>query len=203
MKPLELPITIRTARIDEFPYSDELAERIQKRTTAKIVEGFTLKENPTKELPLKFYSEINIDNSRLWTLFKALLSTLPGEVSLIFGQADEDPSYSEYSDKLEILNKLTKFETELTQDGLFEFGVIYHDEALLTEAFVDRTKYVKYWGTDYETFNNVMLEFGLAKIDDLNFIDEFPMITAPLSRFIPDAMETTELVEQLINEFAK
>jgi len=203
MRPLELPMTIRTARIDELPYSDGLAEKIQKRASAKIVEGYTFQENHTNELPFKFYSEINIDNSKLWTLFKVLLFTFPDTVSFIFGHSDEDPTYSEYLDKFEILNKLTKLESELTQDGFIEFGIIYHDENLLIETFVDKTKYIKYWGTDYEAFNNIMLEFSLIKIDDLNFIDEFPLATESLTTFIPDAISTFDLIEQLKNEFIK
>ncbi len=201
MKQLELPITIRTARIDELPYSDDLAERIQRRVSAKIVEGYTLKENPTTELPFKFYSEINIDNSKLWTLLNVLLFTFPDTVSFIFGHSDEEPTYSTYMDKSELLNKVGGLESELTQDGFIEFGVIYHDENLLVEIFVDKTKYIKYWGTDYETFNNIMLEFDLMKIDDLNFIDEFPLATEALTLFIPDAIPTSELIEQLKTEF--
>jgi len=203
MKPLELPITIRTARIDELPYSDELFARIQNRTIAKIDEGYTLQENPTNELPFKFYSEINIDNSKLWTLFTVLLYTFPDNVSFIIGDADDEPTFSEYSDKFQILSKLAEFEIELTKDGFIEFGIICHDENLLIETFVDKTKYLKYWGIDYETFSNVMLEFGLTKIDDLNFIDEFPLATEPLTRLISSATPTSELIEYLRNEFRK
>jgi hypothetical protein len=202
MKQLELPITIRTARIDELPYSDDLAERIQNRFSAKIVEGYTLQENPTTELPFKFYSEINIDNSKLWTLFNVLLYTFPDTVSFIFGHSDEEPIYSSYRDRFEISNKLKQLESELTQDGFIEFGIIYHDKDLLIEVFVDRTKYIKYWGRDYETFNNIMTEFNLMKIDDLNFIDEFPLATEALTSFVPNAIPTFELIEQLKNEFA-
>src|ERR1022692_2530530 len=194
MTPLELPITIRTARIDELPYSDELSAKIEKRATAKIIEGYTFKENPTTELPFKFYSEINIDNSKLWTIFQVLLFTFPDNVSFIFGDSDVEPTYSDYSDKFEILDKLKKFETELTKDGFIEFGIVYHDESLLIETFVNRTKYIKYWGTDHETFNNIMLEFGLTKVDDLNFIDEFPFVTEPLTRHISSALPTSELI---------
>ncbi len=89
---------------------------------------------------------------------------------------------------------MTNQESELTQDGVIEFSVIYDDENLLIETFVDKTKYIKYWGTDYEAFNNIMLEFSLIKIDDLNFIDEFPLTTVSLTTFIPDAISTIDLI---------
>ncbi|MBN8835641.1 MAG: hypothetical protein J0I09_00125 [Sphingobacteriia bacterium] len=201
MKQLELPTTIRTARIDELPYSDSLAERIQKRHSAKIIEGYTFHENPSTELPFKFYCEINIDNSKLWTLFNVFLFTFPDTVSFIFGHSDDEPIYSTYMDKLDFFNKLNQFKLELTQDGFIEFGVIYHDEELFIEIFVDKTKYIKYWGTDYETFNNIMQEFELIKIDDLNFIDEFPLATQALTELIPNAAPTLDLIDKLKNEF--
>ena len=201
MTQLELPITIRTARIDELPYSDELSEKLKKRASAKIIEGYTFQENPTKELPFKFYCEININNSKLWTLFQVLLFTFPDNASFIFGASDAAPTYSDYSDKFVILDKLKQFETELTKDGFIEFGVMYHDENSLIEAFVDRTKYIKYWGIDKTTFNNIMTEFGLAQVDDLNFIDEFPLVTESLTSHISSAISTSDLIEHLENDF--
>jgi len=203
MKSLELPITIRTARIDEVPYSDKVAAAILKRNDAKIVEGYTLKQNSTHDLPFKFYCEINIDNPKLWTLFNVLLFTFPDEVSFIFSHIDEEALYSEYLDKTEVLSKITKYETELTQDGFIEFGIIYQDENLLIEIFVDRTKYIKYWGADQKTFQNIMVEFNLNQIDDLNFIDEFPLATEALNSFNSNVIPTFELIEKLKIGFNK
>jgi hypothetical protein len=64
MKQLELPITIRTARIDELPYSDDLAERIQTRFSAKIVEGYTLQENLSSQRGLPHKDFINYRHYR-------------------------------------------------------------------------------------------------------------------------------------------
>lgn len=55
MTKLELPKTIRTARIDELPVTKDNFERIEESKSAKIVEGFILKLNDTKELPFDFF----------------------------------------------------------------------------------------------------------------------------------------------------
>ncbi len=124
-------------------------------------------------------------------------------MSVIFGEIDEELNYGVYADKLETLSTLAQFETELVQDGHIQFGIISHNEHQLLEVFVERTKYIKYWGVDAETFSNIMIEFALNRMDDLNFIDEFPLATAPLSHYIPDARRPGELIELLKKEFVK
>ena len=91
----------------------------------------------------------------------------------------------------------------MTQDGFLEFGIIYEGRNLLVETFVDKTKYIKYWGTDYETFKNIMLELNLNQIDDLKFIDEYPLTTEVLTLFVPNAISTSALIEHFNIEFKK
>jgi len=133
---LQLSRTIRTATADELPITKENLEWIEESKTAKIVEGFTITNNQTRELPFDFFSEINIDNSKLWSLFKTFLLSFPDEISFIFGHIDSEPIYTKYDDKFKILNVVEQFETELTQDGFLEFGIIYHDKKMLKEVFV-------------------------------------------------------------------
>ena len=194
MEKLKLPKTIRTARHDELPSTKENIEWIDECKNAKIVEGFVIKSNESNELPFNFFCEINIDNSRLWLLFKTFLMTFPDEISFFFGHIDSDPTYSSYEDKFKILNQIEKYETELTQDGFLEWGIIFHNEKVLKEIFIKKPKYVQFWGIDKNEFLKIMDEYSIVKIDDLKFIDEFPLVTESLRLHNPEVMETMELI---------
>lgn len=203
MKPLELPPTIRTAKEEEVTTpNEEVLKRIRARAEATIVEGYTLRENPDAGALFRFFSEINIDNSRLWELFTALVALLPTEASLIYGHIDDEPSYGRYLHKEEVLQKLAPYRLELAQDGLLEFGVIYQDEERLQEVFVKKAKYVQYWGVDEAPFRKVMQQFGLPETEGLQFIDDFPLATEPLRVHRPEAKETDEVVKALAEAFS-
>jgi hypothetical protein len=198
MLPLELAPTIRTPRPDEVPQHADVLDSIQRRQMARIVEGYTLLENTSHEQPFAFFSEINVNNSKLWSLFQAFLLQMPDEVYFIYGHKDtEAPLCSPYKDKFQILNVLSPFEAELTQDGMLKFGVAFHSEDSFEEIFVMPAKYLQYWGTNEQRFNRIMEDYSLSLIQDLNFIDEFPLATEPLRMHKADVTDT----EQLLNHF--
>lgn len=201
MKPLQLPPTLRTARLDEVTNpNEEVLKRLKEREAAPIVEGYTLRTVPEGDYPFRFFCEINIDNSRLWDLFKALVGIMPADVSLIYGHIDEEPAYGRYRNKEEVLQQLAPYELELTQDGLLEFGVIYQDESMLQEVFVKRAKYIQFWGMDEAPFREVMQQFDLAQAEALSFIDDFPLATEPLKVHYPEARETGEVLKAMSGE---
>lgn len=197
MTQLELSKTIRTARIDELPATQENLEWIKERKVAKIVEGFVTKPNNTEELPFDFFCEINVDNSKLWKLFKDFFLVFPDEISFIFGHIDSEPNYSRYDDKFKILNQIEKFETELTQDGFLEWGIIYHDKDVLKEIFIKKAKYMQFWGIDKEEFLYIMKKNSIDEIEGLKFIDEYPLVTEVLRLHNSETMETSELISHL------
>ena len=201
MKALELPPTIRTARADEVTPHEEVLKRLKARKEALIREGYTLQQNPTADLPFRFFSEINIDNSRLWDLFTALAARMPNELSLIYGHIDEEPAYGRYLPKQELLEALAPYRLELTQDGMLEAGLIYQDEGRLEEVFIRRAKYLQFWGVDETAFREVMQAFGLEQVEGLNFIDEFPLATEPLKQHRPEARDTDEALKELAGQF--
>jgi hypothetical protein len=195
MPQLELPPTIRTPHPDEVPQHQDILKRIQQRQTANIVEGFTLQENISHEQPFTFYCEINIDNSKLWRLFQAFLLQFPDEVYFIYGHKDDTtPICCPYKDKFEILNILSPYETELTQDGLLKFGIAFHADDYFEEVFIMPAKYIQYWGVNREQFLKLMQIFSLERIDGLNFIDEFPLVTEPLQMHNADTTPTNDLI---------
>src|SRR5690349_19722293 len=103
---LRLPPTIRTARPDEVPNQPNILQKIAERKTAKIIEGYTFRLNETHDLPFRFFAEINIHNENLWSLFQTLLLQLPEEVCLVYHHKDDEPGFTPYADKYEILNQL-------------------------------------------------------------------------------------------------
>jgi len=201
MTRLEIPPTLRTPNFDEVPNTTDLVEAIKKSQNAKIVEGFVFKYNTKGDLPFKFYVEINVNNSRLWSLFKTLVLHLPDQISLIFNFIDSDAIYGKYQDKYAVINKLSHFTTELTQDCFFEFGAIHQTNEFLAEVFVDGTKYIKYWGMDESWFRSTMHEFDIPEIPDLNFMDEFPKIREVLRLHTKNITETQELITQFKIQF--
>lgn len=201
MTQLELSKTIRTARIDELPATQENLEWIEERKVAKIVEGFVIKPNNTEELPFDFFCEINVDNSKLWKLFKDFFLMFPDEISFIFGHIDSEPNYSRYDDKFKILNQIEKFETELTQDGFLEWGIIYHDKNVLKEIFIKKAKYMQFWGIDKDEFLHIMKKNSIDEIEGLKFIDEYPLVTEALRLHNSETIETSELINHLEKVF--
>lgn len=194
---LEAPPTIRPPRPDELPNNPEVFERLKKRENTNFVEGFKLNYNATQELPFKFYAEINIDNSRLWQLFTTLVNLLPDRLSCIYNLYEEKPIYSIYTDKKSILRQLANYRTELTQDCFLEFGLISQTHERLEEVFVPESKYIKCWGNNEVSFRQLMNDFRLEEIPDMNFFDEFPKVVEPLTMFNVNVKSPEIVIEEL------
>src|ERR1700744_2191885 len=102
MKPLKLASTISTPILEDYNSTTEFAKRVKKRESANIVEGYTLTTDFEMLQTHKFYSEINVDNDRLWDVFKDLVLKFPDEVALIYHHVDDEPTYGKYLDKDEL-----------------------------------------------------------------------------------------------------
>lgn len=204
---LQLPKTIRFLNEDELPRNNaSLLKRWEEGKAANIVEGYTLtfKDNKDPEngaLGFRFYAEINIDNPKLWNLMLALSEILPDEVAFLFGHVDSDLNYGNYQDKESILDFITQYQYELTEDAFINFGLIYNDEETLVEIFVDESKYVKYWGVDEELFRAMMEEFGLKEVKGLEFVDEYPKIRESLSVLDEKALDSKSLIELFAQKY--
>ncbi|OKS87211.1 hypothetical protein [Mucilaginibacter polytrichastri] len=194
---LELPVTLRTSYPNEVPQDQDILDRINLSRNANLVEGFTYRDNHSEEFPHKFSCEININNSNLWTFFKAFLLSFPEEIAVIYHHCDDEPTYSLYKDKFEILNILSVFEIEIVKDGFLELGIIHNTEDYLEEVFIKKGKYIQYWGMDFEKFKNIADSFSIHQIDDLNFIDEYPVTTEPLQIYMPETTVTSEVIKIL------
>jgi hypothetical protein len=206
MKPtLQLPKTIRFLNEDEVPRNPSVLKRFEESKTANIIQGYTFNfkdNNPENEdLGFKFYCEINIDNLNLWNLILSLSETLPEVVALLFSHVDFDLNYGNYEEKEGVLEFISKYKSELTQDAFIYFGLIYNDDESLIEIFIDESKYVKYWGTDEKLFRKIMKDFGLKETENLEFIDEYPKVREVLTRLDKNAIDSNELIKILIQKY--
>ena len=130
---IELAKTIRPARKDEVPKNSTALERLQQIDSAKIDEGYTFKlkeigNEENREIPFEFYSEININNSRLWDLVICLTDLLPDVSALIIGYSESELNYCDYKPKNDLIDNLKKYKTELTEDAFLEWGIIFNDK---------------------------------------------------------------------------
>jgi hypothetical protein len=206
MKPtLELPKTLRAPEMDEVPMNSSIKERLKLRATANIVEGYKIlpKDDNAEHLDLtfNFYAEININNSRLWSLILELSKELPDEVSFIFNHSDSEPNYGKYTNKTSTINFLSQYKTEIISDTFIDIGLIFHSESALIEIFISESKYIKFWGVDQKSFLKIMDDFKLEEVDGIEFVDEYPKVREPLRLFDNKATDTNELIEIFKREF--
>lgn len=196
---LALPQTIRFADREEIPNNPEILKRWTESQSANIVQGYTFQSNENnpenKEIGFNFYSEINIDNSNLWNLTVALSETLPDVAAVLFGPIDSDLNYGNYGEKKAVLEFVSQYKKEITQDAFISFGLIYQDDENLIEIFVDESKYLKYWGVSETCFRKIMKDFNLEEIENLEFIDEYPKVREVLTGFEKDAVDSETLIE--------
>lgn len=198
---LELPKTIRIPHLNEVPDDPEIRKRINESLTAPIIEGFILKKNTEHNLPFVFYAEINVDNSRLWDVFTVLSTLLPEICCCVYNSYESEPRFGEYMQKKEIMDELSNYEFELTQDCDIEFGILFHSEVQMVEVFVSDSKYIRFWGMDESQFTYLMNENGLTERPEIKFIDEYPKVVVPLAILDTEARETEIVLQELYNSF--
>jgi hypothetical protein len=198
---IELPITVRIPTDQELDYRPDLDEILMKRRRANIREGYKLIMNDNPRLPYRFQATVNIDNSSLWELFLALAETLPANVSCVYGLFEDESATTMPLKKEFVLRELSRYEAELTQDCLLEFGLLFLNKDLLIELSVSESKYIRYWGIELERFKQLMKSFDLPADDKLEFIDEYPKTVLPLREVLPGSKAPETVVYYLDEAF--
>jgi hypothetical protein len=198
---LELPVTIRLPRRGEMRHRTDLDELLQKRKEAQIVQGYDMKDNKTPQLPYEFYAAINVHNSKLWEVFLKLTEAFPGDIHAVYSLNEMQQATTALLPKTDIIKTLTSLKTELTQDGNLSFGLLYHTKTALIELTVTESKYIKFWGKDKAAFLSSMASFSIPQRPRLEFIDEYPKVVEPLSRFIPSSKKPEEVIKMLDTSF--
>lgn len=197
---LKLSPTISLAQPNDISSDEDDLMRPENTVRDNLVEGYIFTENRNERHPYKFFAEINIDNDRLWSLFKTLMMAMPEYQSLLTAYRDDidnDVVRHGYEDKYAIYNKIECFQKELTQDVFLKFGVIYQDESFLEEVFVCSYKYIWYWGMDAKSFREIMDSYSLYEVKNLKFIDNYPIITRELTYIDEEALSTDEVLTRL------
>ncbi|MDQ2088128.1 hypothetical protein RBH29_17005 [Herbivorax sp. ANBcel31] len=176
----KLPKGIRIPNITDISNEFNIEEINKKRSEAKIVEGFTLKEEKNKKW--SFYARINIDIDKFWNLFCQLCNVLflNQNPRGMVGFKNTQPYVGKELSLSELLSIFSDYEYELLNDGYLEFGIANFRENSFCEVFVNNFKIIYVWGSKLEEFILLMDQFNLQKNDCLQFINDFPVISEAL-----------------------
>ena len=195
---LELPQTIRVPEPAELEGSSDMQELLQQRQQARIVQGYELQVN--EDDPGSFYATINVHHSDLSGTYRTLIASLPGDnISCILKAEDEAPVTTGYIPKRQLLNELEKYRTELACDTSLSFGCLLQTKNGLVKLMITQSKYIQYWGTDQKRFEKQMQSWGIRPVQQLEFVDAYPMVTEPLSKFFPGARDAKTVVRELVH----
>ena len=194
----KLPLGISIPEFDEFPneYDAELINK--KRNEANIVEGFKVR-NVSNENYTHFV-EINVNVDDIWNLFMELSNKLIGDVAYgVIGFKDDEPNLSEFTKKQKIFDIFNDYKFELVNDGFIQFGLAYSDDSSFNEIHVSNFKYFQIWTSKLTVLRAVLGRFGLVE-KDINFIDEFPVVSKALQ---PDEIKGVRHYSQVLSEIEK
>ncbi len=80
-----------------------------------------------------------------------------------------------------------------------QFGLAAQSETELTEVFVTPTKHFKIWTSKADVLASVMNKHGIARLDKLQFIDEFPRVATALN-YKDEFHNYKDLINYFVNE---
>jgi hypothetical protein len=124
--------------------------------------------------------EANVDAPSIWPVFSDLSRALVGaEATLLFGDADDEPSPLGTGDVSTIIDVLSRSKYQLAHDGFLQFGVVSDDDAI-NEVFVAPTKHLKLWFSDEVRFREIMQKHRVPEVSRLEFLDQYPRTTIML-----------------------
>ncbi|GMA99504.1 hypothetical protein [Pelosinus sp. IPA-1] len=198
----KLPLGIKIPEFDEIPNKDDIEEITKNRNSANIVEGYVLRE--VKDEKFTYYAEINVNADNIWDLFVSLSNILIADIAYgIVGFKDEKPMLSEFTQKQRIFDILYRYKFELSNDGFLTFGMAHYDDISLNEIYISSFKYFKVWTTNKKGLIEALAKFGLSEKEDLNFIDEFPVVSKALSYDeIRGIRHYSQVLSEIESEFA-
>ena len=198
---LELPVTVRIPLPEEMPHRPDIEELLLKRKKAEITEGYKITPNTIRQLSFAFQAEININNSSLWNLMLELLTLLPEQICCEYSLNEDETVTTDYFYKETILQKISPYRLELTQDCSLQLNLYAHTMNELTEIIITPAKYISFSGSNKEGFLQCMRNFKLAEIPGIAFIDEYPKIVEPLRKFIATTRRPEDVIWSLNRAF--
>jgi hypothetical protein len=194
---------IRILEDNEYPKGNDIKSINDKRNSANIIQGFIIREASGEKF--SHYAEANIDADKIWDVFCDLTNKLIDDGSYgIVGFKEEKPTLSGFTRVENVVEIFEKYKFELTNDGYLEFGIAAYDEKSLNEIFVSSFKYMKIWTNRNELLIKTLKSFGIQQIENLQFIDEFPVVSEALSENIAKGIRHySEVMECIQREFEK
>lgn len=198
-KRLLLPKTLRFPAKAEFPKGYDVAALKEQYDSAAIVPGYKVMY-PEKAQAFKFFAQCNVNIDELWDAVEALSKLVPDESRGVIGIREDQPYFGPANDKSMLLKIFKKYELELLCDPYLEFGIASADEKNFSEVFVSYAKYLNFWGNDVKSFHALMKKLKLQENDDIQFIDEFPLISEALP---PPAKQHEEVFAAIKKKLAK
>jgi hypothetical protein len=194
----KLPLGIRVPNNDEYPSTYDVKEINDNRKNANIIEGYTIKEASGEKFT--HYVEVNVDSDKVWDLFCAISNKIIDKVSYgIIGFKDEEPILSNFNTTENLIHIYEEYSFELANDGFLQFGIANYNNESLNEIFVTNFKYMKIWTDKKDILIKTLNSFGIYFVENLQFIDGFPVVSEALScekvngiRHYSDVLKTIE-----------
>lgn len=176
----KLPLGIRIPNNDEYPSTYDVKEINDNRKNANITEGYTITEVSGEKFT--HYVEVNADSDKVWDLFCAIANKMIDKASYgIIGLKDEEPILSDFNTTENLIRIYKEYSFELTNDGFLQFGIANYSNNSLNEIFVTNFKYMKVWTDQKDILIETLNSFGIYFVENLHFIDEFPVVSEALS----------------------
>lgn len=193
---LVFPDGVRLALRNEIPGPENERDALWARIeSASIAPGFTIQ--PSNDARFSHYAEINVDAPQIWAVFSDLCHDLLGaNATFIAGEVDQTPTPRGSAEVTLLIAKLAPYKYQLAHDGFLQFGLLDEQDGLINEVVVAPTKHIQVWLNDEKRFRLVMEHHRLREDNHLEFLDEYPHMTVPLSQ---GHLQTAELLEHLTN----
>jgi hypothetical protein len=197
----KLPLGIKIPQNEEYPVGSNVEKINNQRDSANIMEGFTFKKVIGEKY--SYYVEINVNADKLWDVFCALSNKLINNSAYgVIGFKEEKPTLSNFTSIEKIIKILEKYKYELLNDGYLEFGIASYNDKEMNEIFVSSFKYIKVWTPNIVLLTETLKEFGIRQIENLQFIDEFPVVSEALAVNIEKGIRNyTEVIESIEKQF--
>ena len=195
---LVFPDGIRLAKPHELPSSDE-SVLLEKVRNARIEQGYVAQS--ASETLFTCYAEANVDATQIWKVFRSLCEALlPEEAMPIIGEIDQESMQNgRYDQTQKLLALFGRYDYYLANDCHTQFGLAAQSKTELAEVFVTPTKHFKIWTSKADVLANVMNKHGIARLDKLQFIDEFPRVTTALN-YEDEFHNYKDLINYFVNE---
>jgi len=197
----KLPLGIRIPNNDEYPDTYNIEDINLKRENANIIEGYTIKEVVGEKYT--YYLEVNVNVDKIWNIFIAITNKIISSVAYgILGLKDEDLKLSNFTSRENLIQIFEDYSFELVNDGFLQFGIANYNDISLNEIFITNFKYIKIW-TDNIAILKILDLFEIPVIENLNFIDEFPVVSEALTlQKVSKVRHYTEVIEKIEQKFA-